>query len=133
MERTLLMIKPDAVARQAIGEILRRLEGEGFAIRELQMTCLDVDRARRFYEVHKARPFYDALVEFITSGPVVPTVLERDDAVAHLRRFIGVTDSAEAAPGTIRREFGTDVQRNAVHASDSPENAAREIAFFFGG
>ena len=133
MSRTLLIIKPDAVAKGAIGEILRRLEGEGFAIRELQMARLTRERAQAFYEVHRQRPFYPALVEFMTSGPVVPTVLERDDAVAHLRRFIGATDSAKAAPGTIRREFGTDVQCNAVHASDSTENAAREIAFFFGG
>ena len=132
MERTLLIIKPDAVARNAIGEILRRLEGEGFAIRELQMTRLTPDRASSFYEVHKERPFYDALVEFMTSGPVVPTVLEREEAVPHLRQFIGATDSTQAAEGTIRREFGTDVQCNAVHSSDSPENAAREIAFFFG-
>lgn len=132
MERTLLIIKPDAVARNAIGEILRRLEGEGFIIRELQMTRLTAGRARSFYEVHKERPFYEALVEFMTSGPVVPTVLERADAVPHLRQFIGATDSTQAAEGTIRREFGTDVQCNAVHSSDSPENAAREIAFFFG-
>lgn len=133
MERTLLIIKPDAVGRNAVGEILRRLEGEGFVIRELQMTRLTTERARSFYEVHKERPFYEALVEFMTSGPVVPTVLERDDAVPHLRQFIGATDSTQAAEGTIRREFGTDVQRNAVHSSDSPENAAREIDFFFGG
>ena len=133
MERTLLIIKPDAVGRHAIGEILRRLEAEGFAIRELQMVRLTEERARSFYEVHKERPFYASLVEFMTSGPAVPTVLERQDAVAHLRQFIGATDSTQAAEGTIRRQFGTDVQRNAVHASDSPENAAREIDFFFGG
>jgi len=133
MERTLLIIKPDAVGRNAIGEILRRLEGEGFVIRQLQMTRLTQERAKRFYEVHKERPFYASLVDFMTSGPVVPTVLERENAVAHLRQFIGATDSTRAAEGTIRREFGTDVQCNAVHSSDSPESAAREIAFFFGG
>lgn len=133
MERTLLIIKPDAVGRNAIGEILLRLEGEGFVIRQLRMTRLTADRARSFYEVHKERPFYASLVEFMTSGPAVPTVLERENAVAHLRQFIGATDSAQAAEGTIRREFGTDVQCNAVHSSDSPENATREIAFFFGG
>lgn len=131
-ERTLLIIKPDAVAKNAIGGILQRLEGEGFVIRELQKMQLSQERAQAFYEVHKDRPFYGELVEFMTSGPAVPTVLERDNAVAHLRDFIGETDSTKAAAGTIRAEFGTDIQCNAVHASDSPENAAREIGFFFG-
>ena len=131
-QRTLLIIKPDAVAKNAIGNILMRLEADGFVIRELRKVQLTQEKARQFYEVHKERPFYGELVEFMTSGPVVPTVLERDDAVAHLRQFIGETDSTKAAPGTIRAEFGTDVQCNAVHASDSPENAANEIEFFFG-
>ena len=133
MERTLLIVKPDAVAKGAIGAILSRLEAEGFGIRELQMVHLTRERAEAFYAVHRERPFYSALVEFMTSGPVVPVVLERQQAVPHLREFIGATDSTQAAAGTIRRDFGTDVQRNAVHASDSPENASREIAFFFGG
>ena len=131
-QRTLLIIKPDAVAKNAIGNILMRLEADGFVIRELRKVQLTQENARQFYEVHKERPFYGELVEFMTSGPAVPTVLERDDAVAHLRQFIGETDSTKAAPGTIRAEFGTDVQCNAVHASDSPENAANEIEFFFG-
>ncbi len=131
MERTLLIVKPDAVAKNAIGEILGRLEGEGFVIRELRMTRLTDERARVFYDVHRDRPFFADLVAFMTSGPVVPTVLERENAVAQLRKFIGDTDSTQAAEGTIRREFGTDVQCNAVHASDSPENAAKEIGFFF--
>ena len=130
-ERTLLIVKPDAVARNAVGQILARLEGEGFLLRELRMERLTPERARVFYEVHRQRPFYDELVAFMTSGPVVPMVLEGADAVAHLRRFIGETDSTRAATGTIRADFGTDVQCNAVHASDSPENAVREIAFFF--
>ena len=131
MERTLLIVKPDAVAKNAIGEILRRLEGEGFVVRELRMICLTEERARAFYDVHRDRPFFAELVAFMTSGPVVPTVLERDNAVAHLRKFVGETDSTQAAEGTIRREFGKDVQCNAVHASDSLENAAMEIGFFF--
>ena len=131
-QRTLLIIKPDAVAKNAIGNILMRLEADGFVIRELRKVQLTQEKARQFYEVHKERPFYGELVEFMTSGPAVPTVLERDDAVAHLRQFIGETDSTKAATGTIRAEFGTDVQCNAVHASDSPENAANEIEFFFG-
>lgn len=130
-ERTLLMIKPDAVSRNAVGQILARLEGEGFQLRELRMERLTRERAQAFYEVHRQRAFYDDLVAFMTSGPVVPAVLEAPDAVAHLRRFIGETDSTRAEPGTIRADFGTDVQCNAVHASDSPENAVREIGFFF--
>jgi len=133
LERTLLIIKPDAVAQNAIGQILTRLEAEGFVVRQLRMVRLTRDQAEGFYEVHRGKPFYDGLVEFMSSGPAIPAVLERDDAVAHLRQFIGgVTDSTKAAAGTIRRDFGADVQRNAVHASDSSENAAREIAFFFG-
>lgn len=132
MERTLCIIKPDAVAKNVIGEILRRFEAEGFVIRQLQMLRLDQERAQAFYAVHKERPFYGELVEFMMSGPVVPMVLERENAVAHLRQFIGETDSTKAAAGTIRRDFGTDVQCNAVHASDSIENSAIERAFFFG-
>ena len=127
-----MMIKPDAVGKNAIGAILQRVESEGFLVRELRMTQLSNDQGRNFYEVHKERPFYAELVSFMTSGPVVPMVLERDDAVAHLRQFIGETDSTKAAAGTIRSDFGTDVQCNAVHASDSLENAVREIDFFFG-
>ena len=133
VQQTLLIIKPDAVAKHAIGEILRRLEGEGFIIRHLQMVTLAKERAEAFYAVHKERPFYGELVEFMTSGPAVPVALEREDAITHLRGFIGETDSTKAATGTIRRDFGTDIQCNAVHGSDSPENAANEIAFFFSG
>ena len=131
-ERTLLIVKPDAVGKAAAGRILGRLEAEGFAIRALEMTRLSTERAAEFYDIHKERPFFGELVEFMTSGSIVPAVLERDNAVAHLRAFIGETDSTKAAPGTIRRDFGTDVQCNAVHASDSLENATREIGFFFG-
>ena len=132
MERTLMIVKPDAVARNAIGQILARVEAEGFVIRELRMVRLTRNQAEDFYAVHRGKHFYEGLVEFMSSGPAVPVVLERDNAIAHLRQFIGVTDSTRAAAGTIRRDFGTDGQRNAVHASDSPENAAREIASFFG-
>ena len=131
-ERTLLIVKPDAVGKAATGRILARLEAEGFAIRALEMTRLTSERAGEFYDIHKERPFFGELVAFMTSGSIVPAVLERDDAVARLRAFIGETDSARAAPGTIRRDFGTDVQCNAVHASDSLANAKREIGFFFG-
>ena len=132
MQRTLMIVKPDAVSRNAIGQILARVEGEGFVIRQLRLQHLTREQAEAFYAVHKERPFYGELVEFMTSGPAVPMVLEREDAVAHLRGFIGPTNSNEAPAGTIRGDFGTDVQCNAVHASDSPENAANEIAFFFG-
>ena len=133
MERTLMMIKPDAVAKNAIGAIIGRVESEGFVVRQLRLEHLSREKAENFYAVHRERPFYGELVEFMTSGPAVPMVLERAAAVAYLRGFIGPTDSTAAPAGTIRGDFGTDVQCNAVHASDSPENAAGEIDFFFGG
>ena len=131
MEQTLMMIKPDAVGKSAIGQIISRVEGEGFVVRQLRMLQLANERAQAFYDVHRERPFFGELVGFMTSGPVVPMCLERQDAVAYLRQFIGETDSTKAAAGTIRRDFGTDVQCNAVHASDSSENAVKEVAFFF--
>lgn len=131
-ERTLLIIKPDAVSRNAIGDILKRVEDKGFKIQQMRMTRFTREEAIRFYAVHDGQPFFPGLIDFMSSGPVVPAALERDDAVSILREVIGVTDSAKAAEGTIRREFGTTVQRNAVHASDSPETAEDEIAFFFG-
>ena len=131
-ECTLMIVKPDAVSRNAIGAILKRVEDVGYKIRHLKMTRLSRKKATRFYAVHSGRPFFDGLIDFMTSGPVVPLALERENAVSFLREVVGVTNSAEAAEGTIRRDFGSDVQCNAVHASDSPENAANEIAFFFG-
>lgn len=132
MARTLMILKPDAVSRNLIGEIVRRVEQAGFRVVEMKMTRLTRPQAAEFYAVHKERPFYNDLLDFMTSDRVVPMVLERDDAVAHLRKVIGATDPAKAEPGTIRKDFATNVQNNAVHASDSPDNAAREIAFFFG-
>ena len=132
MERTLLIVKPDAVAQNAIGEIICRLEAENFRIAELKMLRLTRAQAAEFYAVHRHRPFYDALLDFMTSGPCVPMALDRENAVSFLRETIGSTDPAEAAEGTIRKDFATDIQNNAVHASDSLENAAREVAFFFG-
>ena len=131
MERTLLIVKPDAVAQNAIGEIIRRLEAKNFRVAELKMTRLTREQAAEFYAVHRQRPFYNDLLNFMTSGPCVPMVLERENAVAFLRETIGSTNPAEAAEGTIRKDFATDIQNNAVHASDSRENAAREVAFFF--
>jgi len=132
MERTLLIVKPDAVAQNVIGEIIRRLEEKKFKIVNLEMVRLTRQQAAEFYAVHRQRPFYNDLLDFMTSGPCVPMALERDNAVAFLREVIGSTNPEEAAEGTIRKDFATDIQNNAVHASDSLENGAKEVAFFFG-
>lgn len=131
MNRTLAIIKPDAVGSGKAGKILAHLEGAGFVVRALKMTRLSRLQAGSFYEVHRERPFYDPLVAFMTSGPCLPMVLETEGAVPRLREVIGVTDPAEAAPGTVRALFAENKERNAIHASDSDENAAREIGFFF--
>ena len=131
MSQTLAIIKPDAVAAGNAGAIIAHLEDAGFTVRALRMTRLDATQAGAFYEVHRERPFYGELVEFMTSGPVVPMVLEADDAVATLRRVIGATDPAEAEEGTVRKLYAESKGRNAIHASDSDDNAAAEIAFFF--
>ncbi len=131
MERTLTIIKPDAVAAGNLGNILAHLQKEGFTILGQRMMRLSEAQARAFYEVHKERPFYNDLVAFMTSGPVVPAALERENAVLYLREVMGATNSKEAAEGTIRNLYGTDIERNAIHGSDSPENAAIETAFFF--
>jgi len=131
MSQTLAIIKPDAVGASKAGKILAHLEGAGFTVKALRLTTLDAAQAGAFYAVHEGRPFYDELVEFMMSGPVIPMVLEADDAVAKLREAIGATDPAEAAEGTVRRLFAESKGRNAIHASDSDENAALEIGFFF--
>ena len=129
--RTLAIIKPDAVAAGKSGAILAHLERDGFAVRAARLVRLTKAQAGAFYEVHRGRPFYDELVGFMTSGPCLPIALERADAVARYRTVIGATDPAEAAEGTIRKLYAESKGRNAVHGSDSDENAAREIAFFF--
>ena len=131
MQRTLAILKPDSVEAGFAGRILARLEQEGFRILALRRTSLSRTQARAFYEVHAERPFYDSLVEFMTSGPVIAVALEREEAVTGLRAVMGATDPAEAAEGTIRRELASSIERNAIHGSDSPENAAAELAFFF--
>ena len=131
MERTLTILKPDSVAGAKTGAILAHLEKEGFRFLGLRRTRLWPEQAKAFYAVHAQRPFYGALVAFMTEGPVVVAALARADAVAHLRRTMGATDSRKAEPGTIRQLFGTDIERNAIHGSDSADNAAAEIAFFF--
>ncbi len=132
VERTLLIIKPDAVAAGHAGHILAKLEGEGgFKVRALRMEHLTAASAGRFYAVHKERPFYRDLVEFMTSGPCIPMVLERENAIAFLRDFIGATNPAQARDGSIRKLYGSSIQNNAVHASDSAASAAQEIPHFF--
>jgi nucleoside-diphosphate kinase len=131
MERTLLIIKPDATARNLIGHVISRLEKARFTIVEIRMTRLIEDQARKFYAVHEGKPFLHDLTVFMSSGPIVPMVLEKDNAVADLRRLIGATDPAQADCGTLRWEIGRNKQENSVHASDSPESAAVEIPFFF--
>ena len=131
VERTLMIVKPDAVRARKTGEILRRIEEAGFTIQEMRMVRLNEAEAKRFYEVHREKPFYLPLVEFMTSGPCVPVLLEKGNAILGLREFIGKTNPKEAASGTIRSDFGTDIQHNAVHASDGPDTAKREVAFFF--
>lgn len=128
---TLGIVKPDAVANGRLGAILAHLEREGYTIRAGRLLRLTRPQAEAFYEVHRGRPFYAELVAFMTSGPCFPMALEKDDAVAAFRKTIGATDPAEAAPGTIRKLYAESKGRNAVHGSDSDENAAREVAFFF--
>jgi nucleoside-diphosphate kinase len=132
-ERTLTIIKPDAMRNKVEGHILQRLLDEGFELKGLRMLHLSESQAESFYAVHKERSFYPELVRFMTSGPVIVACLEREDAVAHLRKVMGPTDSTKAPQQTLRGQFGTNIQENAIHGSDSSENAANEIKFFFPG
>lgn len=131
IERTFSIIKPDAVARNLIGRIYQRFEDAGLRIVAARMEHLTREQAQEFYAVHRERPFYGNLVEFMISGPVMLQVLEGEDAVARNREVMGATNPADAAPGTIRADFAKTVDENAVHGSDAPETAAQEIAFFF--
>jgi nucleoside-diphosphate kinase len=128
---TLAIIKPDAVQAGNAGKVLAHLEAQGFKIRSARLVRLSQPQAEAFYAVHRDRPFFRSLVTFMTSGPALALALERDNAVAHLREAIGATDPAEAKPGTVRKLYAQSKERNAIHASDSSENAAREVAFFF--
>ncbi len=132
-QRTLTILKPDAVAAGKAGAILAHLEREGFRLAGVKKIRLAPEQARAFYAVHRERPFFEGLVRFMTEGPVVVAALERTDAVPHLRATMGATDSKKADAGTVRNLYGTDIERNAIHGSDSPENAEKEIAFFFSG
>jgi nucleoside-diphosphate kinase len=132
IERTLTIIKPDAVGRNAIGQIIARFEAAGLKVLGAKLVRLSPEQAAGFYAVHKARPFFASLCAFMTQGPVMPLVLEGESAIAKLRDLMGATDPAKAAPGTIRRDFASSIEANAVHGSDSPESAAFEIPYFFG-
>ena len=129
--KTLAIIKPDAFGAGRAGRILAHLEDAGFRVLAARVTTLSTAEAEAFYAVHREKPFYRSLVEFMTSGPCMPLALEREDAARELRSVIGATDPAEAAEGTVRALYAESVERNAIHASDSPENAAQELAFFF--
>ncbi len=132
IERTFSIIKPDAVAKNVIGKIYSRFESNGLRIVASRMLHLSREQAGEFYAVHKERPFYNDLIDFMTSGPVMVQCLEGEDAIAKNREIMGATNPAEAAEGTIRADFATTVDENAVHGSDAPETAAEEIKFFFG-
>ena len=131
IERTLTIIKPDAVARGVAGQIIARFERAGFKLLAVKLIHLTSEQAAGFYVVHKERPFYKSLCLFMSQGPCIVMVLEGDAVIAGLRELMGATDPAKAAPGTIRRDFATSIESNAVHGSDSPESAAFEIPYFF--
>ena len=131
MERTLSIVKPDGVSRSLIGEVISRFEKNNIRIIAVKMVQLSMEQAQRFYAVHKERPFFDSLTRFMTSGPVVAMILEGENVIEKNRTLMGATNYKEAAEGTIRRDFATDIEKNIVHGSDAPETAAIEIAFFF--
>ena len=133
VERTLTIVKPDAMEKRAAGKILARLEAEGFRVVAARLVRMDAKEAGAFYAVHRERPFYQDLCRFMSSAPVFPMVLERENAIAHLREVMGATDPAKAEAGTLRKEFGSSIEQNAVHGSDAPETAAFEIGYFFPG
>ncbi len=133
MERTLSIIKPDGVQKNVIGEVVKRFETEGIKIAAMKMIKLSKTQAQGFYAVHKERPFFDSLTDFMTSGPIVVMVLEGDDVIARNRKLMGATNFKDAEEGTIRKDFATDIEKNVVHGSDAPETAAFEIGYFFNG
>jgi nucleoside-diphosphate kinase len=133
MERTLAIIKPDAVGRGLAGKILQRIEEAGFQIRAMRLVCLSKAEAEGFYAVHRERPFFKSLTEFMSSGPAVVMALDAPDAIRKWRTLMGATDPAKADSGTIRKEFGASIERNATHGSDAPDTAAFEVGYFFAG
>jgi nucleoside-diphosphate kinase len=133
MERTFAIIKPDAVKRRLAGRILQRIEDEGFTVRALRLMHLSKGEAEGFYFVHRERPFFGQLTEFMSSGPAIVMALEAPDAIRKWRDLMGATDPAKAEAGTLRKEFGESIERNATHGSDAPETAAFELGYFFAG
>ena len=133
MEQTLTIIKPDAVERHLAGKIIARLEAEGFELLGMKMVYMSKQDAERFYAVHRERPFFNDLTTFMSSGPSIPIVMQRVNAIDKLREVMGATNPANAAEGTIRKEFALDIEKNSIHGSDAPESAAIEIPFFFNG
>ena len=131
MQRTLAIIKPDGVRQKSVGEVIKRLESAGFRICGMKMLHLGPERAGAFYAVHRERPFYQSLVKFMSSGPVVPIVLEGENVIDRLRTLMGATDPAKAAEGTIRKDLASNVEQNIIHGSDSEASAGMEIPFFF--
>ena len=131
MERSLVLVKPDAMERNLAGKIIARLEEGGMKLVGLKMIHLSKEMAERHYAVHRDKPFFSNLVDYITSSPIVAAVFEGEDAIERIRQIMGATDPAKAEPGTIRRDFGLDIERNSVHGSDSPETAKKEIELFF--
>ncbi|AFN75944.1 nucleoside diphosphate kinase [Melioribacter roseus P3M-2] len=131
MSRTLAILKPDCVRKELIGKVIGHIQSAGFKIAAMKMVKLTPDAAKGFYEVHKERPFFHELISYMTSGPCVPIVLEKDNAVEDFRKLIGATDPAKAEEGTIRKMYAENIQENIIHGSDSDENAAKEIAHFF--
>lgn len=131
MEKTLAIVKPDGVARGVIGEVIKRIEANGLKITAMKLIQMTKAQAQGFYAVHKERPFFDSLTDFMTSGPVVVMILSGENAIAKWREMMGATNFKEAAEGTIRREFATDIEKNVVHGSDAPDTAAFETSYFF--
>jgi len=131
VERTLSIIKPDGVAKNVIGEVIRRFETSGIKIAAMKMIQLTKPQAQGFYAVHKQRPFFDSLTDFMTSGPIVVMILEGEDVIAQNRKLMGATNFKDAEEGTIRKDYATDIEKNVVHGSDAPETAAFEIGYFF--
>jgi nucleoside-diphosphate kinase len=131
VERTLSIIKPDGVAKNVIGEVIKRFEADGIQITAMKMIHLTKTQAKGFYAVHKDRPFFDSLTDFMTSGPIVVMILEGEDVIAKNRKLMGATNFKEAAEGTIRKDYATNIEKNVVHGSDAPETAAFEIGYFF--
>ncbi len=131
MQHTLSIVKPDGVARGLVGEVIKRIENQGLRIKAMKMIHMTKDQAEGFYAVHRERPFFQSLTDFMTSGPVVVMILEGENAISRWRDMMGATNYKEAADGTIRRDFATDIEKNVVHGSDAPETAAFETGYFF--